>query len=350
MKNKKEKKRLTKRLILLFILVVAINVVIRLTAYFLLSGQGQEILFPQEDNMFIPRILYLGLNSILVGVLLFIIVHHKLLKPIDSLTKATKEIAQGNFDVTVEKFADDEIADFTDSFNKMVKELASLDYLKKDFISNVSHEFKTPLSIIDGYIDLLEDENITPEERKEYLNTIREETGRLTNLSTNALRLSKLENQEEPKNRQEFSLDEQIRKCILLLENSWNKKKIKMNVKLANVSIYNEPELLEQVWINLLNNSIKFSNENGTISVNLLAKNKIATVIIEDKGIGIEKEKIERIFEKFYQTDKSHSKEGNGLGLAIVQRIIRLCDGTINVESEIGKGTKFTIELPITQK
>lgn len=349
MKNKKEKKRLTKRIILLFILVVAINVAIRLTAYFLLSGQGQEILFPQ-DNMFFPRIFYLCLNSVLVGLILFFIVNHQLLKPIDALTKATKEISKGNFDVTVEKFRDDEIADFTDSFNKMVKELASLDYLKKDFISNVSHEFKTPLSIIDGYIDLLEDENITPEERKEYLNTIREETERLTNLSTNALRLSKLENQEEPKNRQEFSLDEQIRKCILLLENSWNKKKIKMNVKLANVSIYNEPELLEQVWINLLNNSIKFSNENGTISVNLLTKNKMATVIIEDKGIGIEKEKIERIFEKFYQTDKSHSKEGNGLGLAIVQRIIRLCDGTINVESEIGKGTKFTIELPITQK
>lgn len=349
MKGKKEKKRLTRRLILLFILVVVINLAIRLTSYFLLSGQGQEILFPQ-DNMFMPRIFYLCLNSILVGLILFFVVNHQLLKPIDALTKATKEISKGNFDVTVEKFRDDEIADFTDSFNKMVKELASLDYLKKDFISNVSHEFKTPLSIIDGYIDLLEDENISPEERKEYLNTIREETGRLTNLSTNALRLSKLENQEEPKNKQEFSLDEQIRKCILLLENSWNNKNIKMNVKLANVSIYNEPELLEQVWINLLNNSIKFSNENSTISVNLLVKNKVATVIIEDEGIGIEKEKLERIFEKFYQADKSHSKEGNGLGLAIVQRIIRLCDGTIKVESELGKGTKFWVELPTTQK
>lgn len=349
MKGKKEKKRLTRRLILLFILVVVINLAIRLTSYFLLSGQGQEILFPQ-DNMFMPRIFYLCLNSILVGLILFFVVNHQLLKPIDALTKATKEISKGNFDVTVEKFRDDEIGDFTDSFNKMVKELASLDYLKKDFISNVSHEFKTPLSIIDGYIDLLEDENISPEERKEYLNTIREETGRLTNLSTNTLRLSKLENQEEPKNKQEFSLDEQIRKCILLLENSWNNKNIKMNVKLAKVSIYNEPELLEQVWINLLNNSIKFSNENSTISVNLLVKNKVATVIIEDEGIGIEKEKLERIFEKFYQADKSHSKEGNGLGLAIVQRIIRLCDGTIKVESELGKGTKFWVELPIMQK
>ena len=349
MKGKKEKKRLTRRLILLFILVVVINLAIRLTSYFLLSGQGQEILFPQ-DNMFMPRIFYLCLNSILVGLILFFVVNHQLLKPIDALTKATKEISKGNFDVTVEKFRDDEIGDFTDSFNKMVKELASLDYLKKDFISNVSHEFKTPLSIIDGYIDLLEDENISPEERKEYLNTIREETGRLTNLSTNTLRLSKLENQEEPKNKQEFSLDEQIRKCILLLENSWNNKNIKMNVKLAKVSIYNEPELLEQVWINLLNNSIKFSNENSTISVNLLVKNKVATVIIEDEGLGIEKEKLERIFEKFYQADKSHSKEGNGLGLAIVQRIIRLCDGTIKVESELGKGTKFWVELPIMQK
>lgn len=283
----------------------------------------------------------------MVGIMMLVATGNKIIKPIKKISDATKKVANGEFDVEIIKSRNDEIGELTDNFNKMTKELQNMDYLQKDFISNVSHEFKTPITAIDGYVELLDDENLSNEERSEYIKIIKEETKRLTNLTTNALRLSKIEAQEEQQNMEEYSLDEQIRKCILLLEKLWTEKNIEFDLKLKPVKICAEKELVEQVWINIISNAIKYSNDNGKITVSTNIEEKLAVVKIKDRGIGIEEEKINRIFDKFYQADKSHSKEGNGLGLAITNRIINLCNGEIKVKSKLQEGTEFIVKLPV---
>ena len=285
-----------------------------------------------------------------IGAFLIILSANKAVRPIIRLSNATQEIAKGNFDIQIENNSKDEIGKLIENFNKMTKELKGIEYLRKDFISSVSHEFKTPIASIQGFAKLLQNNDLTEEERQEYTQIIIEETTRMSKLSSNILNLSRLENQGMIENKTIFSLDEQIRKSILLLEFEWCEKNIDFDIELDPVQFIGDEELLQQVWINLLSNAIKFSNENGKIVVRLYQVESMVKVKIIDTGIGMDEEVQKRIFEKFYKADTAHSFEGNGLGLSLVKRIIDLCNGKIYLKSHPSKGSTFTVELPFEKE
>ncbi len=289
-------------------------------------------------------------NVVLVVCILVGIFSRKMLIPIQKLSEATKKVASGDFNIKLETKREDEIGELTNNFNKMVEDLKSIENLQKEFIDNVSHEIKTPITSIQGFAELLEDDNITKEERIEYAKIIREESQRISKLSTNMLKLSKLQNQNRITNKEQVDLAEQIRKAISLLEPKWKEKNITFNISMEEKYFYGDEDLIFQVFVNLIDNAIKFSNQDGSIDISLVEKENWINIKIKDNGIGIEKEQLEKIFTRFYQIDKSHSEEGSGLGLAIVKRIIELCKGEIKIESKKDVGTIINIKLPIEKE
>ena len=317
--------------------------VVKTEEYYLRVG------YQPENNLFrnyAMLLAYAFLFSIIVFMLIIMGLSNKAMKPIVQLNNATQEVARGNFDVVVVNDSQDEIGQLTESFNKMAKELKSIEYLRKDFVSNVSHEFKTPISSILGFAKLLENRNLTDEEKKEYLDIIVEESKRLSNLSTNILNLSKLESQEIVFNKSEYDLDEQMRNVILLLEPKWYEKNISFDIEMENISLHANEDLMQQVWINLLNNAITYSHPKGVIHIKVYNEEEQAVIVIRDEGIGMDEYTKERMFEKFFKGNSSLSKEGTGLGLALVKRIIDLHHGTIEVESRPGEGTRIKLAIP----
>lgn len=284
---------------------------------------------------------------LIIGSLLISITSRYAVKPILELNEATKKVGKGNFNVEIINNSKDEIGELTDNFNKMVRELKSIEVFRNDFISNVSHEFKTPLASIKGFTKLLENPDIDQLEKKEYISIILEETERLSKLSSNILKISKLENQEIHPKKEKFFLDEEIRKSILLLEGKWSEKNIEFDIELEKIPYIGDSDLLRHIWINLIENGIKFSEANGKIKIDGYIDDDKVKILIRDYGIGISEDNQKRIFEKFYQGEKSRSKEGNGLGLALVQRIIELYSGQIEIESKLGEGTLFSVKLPL---
>lgn len=230
----------------------------------------------------------------------------------------------------------------------MVKKLSINEYLHKDFVSNVSHEFKTPITSLIGYAKLLKKTDITDNQRKEYTDIIISESERLSNLSSNLLKLSELGNKGIGLKKEEIQLDEQIRDAILLLQNLWEKKNLELDLNLECLDFVGDKELMYQVWINLISNAIKYSNENGKLTINL-NKSDMITVEIIDEGVGMTKDEEEKIFLRFYKADKSRNTTGTGLGLTIVKEIVELHGGTISVQSEVGKGSKFVVVLAMME-
>jgi signal transduction histidine kinase len=233
----------------------------------------------------------------------------------------------------------------TDSFNRMAEELQSTEMLRSDFINNFSHEFKTPIVSIAGFAKLLRRGNLTEKEKDEYLAIIETESLRLSQMATNVLNLTKVENQTILTDVTEYDLSEQIRSCILLLSEKWEQKEIEYVLDFNEYNIHANEELLKQVWINLLGNAVKFSPKGGVIQVNITEQAETMTVSIANTGSEIAPEYQTKIFNKFYQADESHASEGNGIGLAIVKRVVELHEGTVSVESGNGK-TTFTVVLP----
>ncbi len=283
---------------------------------------------------------------IIIGTIITGFVGRTILQPIHDLSKATSEVARGNFSVRVKEPSDNEYGTLARNFNKMAQELSGIETLRGDFISNVSHEFKTPLASIQGFAKLLQDEGLGAEDRREYTQIIIDETSRLTKLSSNILRLTKLENQTTIGKKNRFSVDEQIRKIILMLEPEWSKKNINLDINLEDFFYVGNEELMGQVWQNVINNAIKFTPVGGEIKVRLFRSDNGIVVKISDNGPSIPADKMEKIFEKFYQADHSRATEGNGLGLALVKRIIDLSGGRISVENLYEGGVCFNIELP----
>jgi len=287
------------------------------------------------------------LVSSIIGTSLSAMVSEKFLKPLHQLINATKIIAKGDFSVRVPEInSDSEIAVLLRNFNHMAEELGSIEMFRNDFINNFSHEFKTPIVSIRGFAKQLQNENLSEEKRKEYTEIIISEAERLTKMSSNVLLLTKIENQQFITNQTEYYLDEQIRNCIILLEKQWSRKNIEISLNLEKVRIFNDEELLSHLWINLIDNAIKYTDENGKITITLNETADRIYFSISDTGKGMDEQTIKRIFDKFYQADKSRSTHGNGLGLSIVRRIIELCRGEITVDSRIGAGTTFTVMLP----
>lgn len=293
-------------------------------------------------------IIILGFVSILVGTLVSRIISRNQIKTVVDISNATKEVIKGNFDITLdENIRAAEIRAMIQNFNVMIKELGNTELFRNDFIENVSHEFKTPLSAIEGYATLLQKKDISEKKQIEYTNKILFNTKRLSSLAGNILLLSRLENQENEIKREKYSLDEQIREIILLLETEWTNKNIDLDIDLESIDYYGNRELLAQVWLNILGNAIKFVETNGTIRVLLYKSKNRVTVSVEDNGMGMSPEVMQRIYEKFYQGDRSHSTSGNGLGLALVKRIVDLHQGNIQVSSEEREGTVFLVELSV---
>jgi len=291
-------------------------------------------------------IFVIPLTSIIIGTIISLITSRRVLKPLNELINATKEIAKGNFSVqVVNNHNCGELGDLISSFNDMVRQLNGVEMLHRDFINNFSHEFKTPIISIRGFATQLKNSTLTNEEREEYADIIIRESERLTNMSTNILILDKLENQVIVSNKTKFSLDEQLRNCILLLEKQWESKNLDLQIDLSEVTIFNNEEMLEQVWLNLIGNAIKYSPENSKLTIECYKNGSEIKIKIIDSGIGMTDEVMAHIFDKFYQGDLAHKSEGNGLGLSIAKRILDLCDGKISVKSKLNKGSTFTVWL-----
>lgn len=258
-------------------------------------------------------------------------------------------IARGDFDVSVPTHERDPFPELAESINKMARELGSMETMRQDFISNVSHEIQSPLTSIGGFAALLKSDAITPEQRTHYIEVIESESRRLSKLSDNLLRLSALEADGTSINKREFRLDKQLEHITLMLEPHWMEKDINVEAELQKVNYTGDEELLSQVWINLLHNSIKFTPEKGSITITLTIDEKKAVCRISDTGIGISPKDQAHIFERFYKADKSRDRSlgGSGLGLSLVKKIVELHGGTVSLESEPGKGSVFTVTLPV---
>lgn len=280
-----------------------------------------------------------GLMSFFVG--------RRILAPMLKLSKASTEVARGNFSITVSDSSKlEEVQTTFRNFNAMVRELNSISTLSNDFVANVSHEFKTPLTAIEGYAMLLQDSSLSQQERSEYLDKILLNIHRLTSLVGSILMLSKIESKSISEQYTKFRLDEQLRQTVVALEPAWSEKTLTFDVALDEVTFYGCESLLAHVWTNLLGNAIKFSPDGGDIQLRLLDQRQCVVVSVTDHGCGMSPEVQARIFEKFYQADSSHKAEGNGLGLSLVKRIVELSDGVIEVASEPGKGATFRVILP----
>ncbi len=289
---------------------------------------------------------FIALMCIAVGTIISSYVSSKMLRPILKINDAAKKVAMGDFSVRLEeKSIAKEVKQIAENFNIMVKELSNTETLRNDFVSNVSHEFKTPLSAIEGYATLLQDETLTREEEQKYIKYILENTARLSKLTQNILSLSRLENQEIVLQKEHFLLDEQIRRILLSYESKWEEKNLSIDLNLERVMFYGNPSLLAQVWSNVIENAIKFSNFNGVLTIDCLTNNKKVYITIKDNGIGMDDEVSKHAFDKFYQGERSHHVKGNGLGLALVKRIVELCEGTVTIESEKGIGTSVMISF-----
>ena len=354
--GKKEsiQRRIIKTAILYILIVIAIAAFL-FYVFVQRSINIKLIEINEQQGQSIKDLLNISSRSIrvsIVSILLITIalmqnISRKIVNPIKKITDATKKVASGDFTIELETKRDDEIGELTHNFNKMVKELNSIECLQKDFINNVSHEIKTPISSIQGFAKLLEADDLSKEERKEYAEIIKEESDRLLYLSTNILKLAKLENQERIMNKTKFNIAEQIRRTISVLEPKWKEKNIKFNVSLKEQEFWGEKDLMYQVWMNIIENSIKFSKQDGQIDVKMKTNQDSIIVEIKDYGIGMEEEEAKKIFDRFYQVDKSHTKPGAGLGMTIAKRIVELSDGKIEVKSKLNESTTFIVTLPI---
>lgn len=271
-------------------------------------------------------------------------------KPVKDILQATKQMAKGDFNVLL--LPDHKFNNYTrydlikEDLNFLAKELSKNEILKNDFISNVSHEIKTPLAVIQNYAKALTNKNLDEETKEKYLNSLQNACKKLSDLITNILKLNKLENQRLKIDLKQFNLSESITNQILNYETLIENKNIQLECDIEeNINIISEETYLEIIWSNLISNAIKFTDNNGKIFISLIKLNNEIIFKIKDTGCGIDSETGKNIFEKFYQGDTSHSKEGNGLGLALVKKVIDILGGQIQVESEKGIGTTFTVKL-----
>lgn len=297
-------------------------------------------------------ILFMSLISLIIGAVVSLFASLIPLKPVNEIINKMNRLAAGDFKTRIKfkkaKSVHPAVKEFTDSFNKMAEELENTELFRNDFINGFSHEFKTPIVSIAGLANLLEVGNVTEEQRAQYVRAIREESMRLSSMANNILILSKVENQTILTDVSEFNLSEQLRSSVLLLEEKWTKKEIELQIDLEEYTVEANEELLKQVWINLIDNAIKFTHHAGTVAIEIVDGEKNICVKVSNTGAEISRDKQEKIFAKFYQADESHATKGNGIGLAIVKRIVDLHNGTISVFSENGL-TAFTVNLPKKQ-
>lgn len=331
---------------IVFLILLITSLLIFIVGVLLIRINAINIAKLSRQEPMLP-IFMLLIISVVVGTVVSFMISRFPLKPLRRVIDATNRLASGDFSVRLNLPNASSLAELATSFNRMAEELGSIEMLRADFVDDFSHEFKTPIVSIKGFAEELKHDDLTPEQRNEYLDIIIHESSRLSQLATNVLNLSRVEKQTILANRARFDLTEQVRRCVLLFENKWEQRRLNLNVELDEVSITGDEELLSQVWLNLIDNAVKFTPEGGCVDIRLQKGESSVLFVIRDDGYGISEEMQRHIFEKFYQGDDSHAVPGNGLGLSIARRIVTLHNGEIRCKSEEGAGTEFTVSLPI---
>jgi len=271
-------------------------------------------------------------------------------RPVRRITDATEKMIRGDFSVRIKPISrfgtDTKFNEIIDCFNKMAEELSGVETLRTDFIANVSHEMKTPLAVMQNFGTLLQNPDLPAAQRIEYAKGITDGSRRISDMMTNILKLNRLENQQIYPKATEYNVSEQLCECLLSFEDVWESRGLNIETEIENgVRISSDADLLSLVWNNLFSNAFKFTERGGTVSLSLRSEGDLAVVTVSDTGCGMTPEVGAHIFEKFYQGDHSHSTKGNGLGLALVKRVVDIMKGEIRVESVYGKGSSFTVKI-----
>ena len=320
------RKKLFPQLWMYFVAITFLMMVVVLAVFvgLLFIVNHYQLLAPEKEGHLFPFYFIIFL-SLVIGATLSFFVGKRILLPIGNLRQAMSKVSKGDFTVQLDEQQQmEDVEELYHDFNVMVKELSSIETLRNDFVSTVSHEFKTPIATIKGYVQLLQNEELSKEERQIYLERMLDGTHQLTHLTDNILKLSKLENQGIGLDFQYFRLDEQIREVILFLQPKWEQLNLSLDLDLPWTEYYGNEEFLYQVWLNLMDNAIKYSRKNSNIRVYLKNDNAGQTIMISDEGIGMTEDVADRIFDKFYQSDTSRKTKGNGLGLALAKQIIKI--------------------------
>ncbi len=348
---------LVTKLIESIIFRISFFMIFALTVSNVLAGGIMMILYltPLKDRLGITPLkltIIVLIFSYVSSSALSIVINRNVFNPLRKLTRLTKQVSEGNYDVNVEGITNiftkkTDLGTLVDAFEDMTQELSSTEIFRNDFIHNFSHEFKTPIISIRGFAKQLYNGNLTKEQQNEFAKIILDESEHLANMSSNVLLLSKLESQEIVSDKEKFSLDEQLRTCMLLMEEQWSEKNLTIDMDLDEIEYYQNKDLLSHVWMNLFSNAVKFSKDGGTVTVKCHRANDAVFVAVSDNGMGMDSDTRKHIFEKFYQGDSSHATAGNGLGLSLVKRIVEMTGGRISVESDFGKGSTFIVSLPL---
>ncbi len=345
--NKQPNSKLTisiKLTILIFTIFIVSNFIVTIIGFLLIKfGLYEKLILLSPFRLLFVLILI----SILTGITSNYLINKLTIMPIKQLIQATKEYAKGNFKERINISGTKEFDELNISFNKMAEELESVELLRNDFVNNFSHEFNTPITALNGYAKLLKQNKLEPSEKEEYLDIIIKESERLSTLSNNILLLNRIEHQKILSEHKKFRLDEQIRQTIMTFEKEITNKNIAIEIDLDDCIIDANYSMLSLVWRNLIDNAIKFLANNGKLDIELRAYSSACMVKISDNGIGIETNAIKHIFDKFYQADTSRTSKGNGLGLSLTKQIVDSHKGTIEVKSEIEKGSTFIVMLPL---
>lgn len=339
---KKLRESLAVRITLLVFLSVLLAQMLTFTVFALLFRAG--VLKPKDS--FILYLIFAFVASLSLGTIISAVFSRVISGAYETYKTALSEIASGNFDVTIPESQEMLTKQFVRDINKMTRELKNNQIMRNDFISNFSHELKTPIVSINGFSELLMSDDITDEERKEYAGIIYSESGRLLNLAKNTLLLSKLEGQSVVYNKKVFLFNECVENCALLFEKQLKAKNSEIKMSLEKISYYWDPDLISQIVINLLSNAIKYGKKDGVITVTLKSLSGYVYLTVKDDGDGMDEATLARVFDRYFQGDGSHKTEGNGLGLSIVKRIVDIGEGKISVESKPGEGSAFTVMLP----
>ena len=331
------RKKLFSQLWIYFVAITFLMMVIVLSVFvgLLFTVNHYQLLAPEREGHLFPFYFIIFLSLVIGAALSFFV----------------GKVSKGDFAIQLDEQQQmEDVKELYHDFNVMVKELSSIETLRNDFVSTVSHEFKTPIATIKGYVQLMQDDSLSKEERQNYLERMLDGTQQLTHLTDNILKLSKLENQGLGLDFQPFRLDEQIREVILFLQPKWEQLNLTLDLDLPHTIYNGNEEFLYQVWLNLMDNAIKYSQRDSSIHVHLTDVEDGKVITLSDEGIGMTNEVSSRIFDKFYQSDTSRKTKGNGLGLALAKQIIELHQGTIKVNSSLNQGSVFKIFLPNNQK
>ena len=328
---------------LIVLIILVITTLIVMITSFALDSLG--IRFPEHYGPRLP-IVVMMLASVAVGTVVSVFMSRVVLRPVRKVIGAMNRLASGDFSARLKIKKPTELADLADSFNRMAQELSNTELLRSDFINNFSHEFKTPIVSVKGFAEMLKYDDLTDEERGEYLDIVISESSRLASLASNVLNMSKVEKLEILPQKERFNVGEQIRKCVILLQQKWEQKGLDVTIDGEDCMLEGNEELLSQLWLNLIENAVKFSPEGGTVALNISGGDPGFVFRIHNSGEPISDEGLRHVFDKFYQDDRSRASAGSGLGLPICKRIAELHGGGISVVSD-ESGTTFTVNIPL---